>query len=527
MYMVGSNRLARYSTLSPLPYLGIHTPLDLLTELTRRRTLHFSQLDSMASAIIPQEILSLIADYTAIWNDKLTPYTLINKSWQFAFERRIYASIVVSSPSATTRITTGINSYHRKRGLSLESLDKLTNARKSYIRRITYRVAVPYWLDVLRIKTENYTYDNSWRLENNQAFSEGVSALFEYLSTAWTQQTISLDIALQAEYAYVSDEDDNSGHEPNTYPFSDGLDDDVAPYCADFAADWSLPSAKCITSLQFLELGIPSRIPDQYSPDGYRTESENKISVPAILKIAAACGALQTLQLAGEYGIPSTEPAMREHARDATAAALSHLPPSVQSLHYTGDLMNEFDGPDETRSPDMALRKQDLLCTAFHKISTQLRSLHIDGEVVFPELFCPLDEGPQGLLQTHWPYLQTLHLQNIDESFAFSALARYADGSASDEILLDRYMDDLYTTAGYAAQKMPRLKDLVVRFMYSHELSFGYDKGECDLMILKRSCDTYVPSARVLEAWKVPGEQLEFCPKLHSLVARYTSWPPV
>jgi hypothetical protein len=154
--------------------------------------------------------------------------------------------------------------------------------------------------------------------------------------------------------------------------------------------------------MQLLEIDIPSRIPDQYSPGGYRTGLENKISVPAVLKIAFACGALQTLELDACYGIPSTEPAMRNKARHATAAALSHLPPSVQSLRYTGDLMNESQGPDETRYPDMAFRKQDMLCAAFHKISMQLKSLHIDGEVIFPELFCPLDEGPQGLLQTHW-----------------------------------------------------------------------------------------------------------------------------
>jgi hypothetical protein len=480
----------------------------------------------MASSI-PQEILSLIAEYTATGDNKLTPYTLINKSWQCAFERHIYACVTVSSPSSTTSITTGLNSYHQKRGFSLSNLNQLPNTRRTYVRRIVYRVSVPYWLDVLRIKTENYTYENSWRRENNQAFSAGVGALFEYLSTAWTQQTISLDIALQAEYAYVNDEDDNDGHEPGTYPFSDGLDDNIAPYCADFQADWMLPSAKCVTSLQFPILEIPHCISDHYSPYGYRIESENKISVPAVLKIAAACGALQTLDLDAGYETPSTEPLMRGNTRDATAAALSNLPPSVQSLHYTGDLMKEAEGPDETRSPDMAFRKQDMLCAAFHKISRQLKSLHIDGEVVFPELFCPFDEGSQGLLQTHWPYLETLHVENIDESSAFSALPRYADGSASDETLLDRYVDDLYATAGYAAQKMPRLKDLVVRFMYRHELSFGYEQGDWSLEILKRSCDTYVPSARVLEAWKVLGRQLEICPGSHSLVATYTSWPPL
>jgi hypothetical protein len=247
--------------------------------------------------------------------------------------------------------------------------------------------------------------------------------------------------------------------------------------------------------------------------------------VPAVLKIAAACGAVQTLQLDACYGIPSTEPAMRSNARDATAAVLSQLPPSVQSLHYIGDLMNGSEGPDETRHLDAGFRRKDMLCTAFHKISTRLKFLPIDGEVVFPELFSPLDEGPQGLLQAHWPYLETLHVERIDESSVPSALARYADDSASDEVLLDRYMDDLYTQAGIAAQKMPRSKDLVVKFMYSHELSFGYDKGKWDLIILERSCDTYVPSARVLEAWKVPGGQLKLCPELHSLVATYTSWP--
>jgi hypothetical protein len=102
-----------------------------------------------------------------------------------------------------------------------------------------------------------------------------------------------------------------------------------------------------------------------------------------------------------------------------------------------------------------------------------------------------------------------------------------ADGSASDEVLLERYMDDLYTKAGCAAQKMPRLNDLLVKFKHGHELSFGYSKGEWSLDIMKRRCDTYVPSSRILEAWKVPGGQLEYCPGLLTLEAIYTSWPPV
>jgi hypothetical protein len=189
---------------------------------------------------------------------------------------------------------------------------------------------------------------------------------------------------------------------------------------------------------------------------------------------------------------------MRRSVRDAAAIALAHFPSSLQSVRYIGDSYNESGGESYTRLPSMAFRKQDMLSLALHKISTKLMTLCIDHEAVFPEFFCP--NGLQSLLQTHWPYLETLQLTNIDESSAFSGLARYADGTASDETLLDRYMDDLYTKAGYAAQRMPQLRDLVVRFMHSSELCFGYYRGKWSLGIMKRGCDTYVPSSRVVEA---------------------------
>jgi hypothetical protein len=157
------------------------------------------------------------------------------------------------------------------------------------------------------------------------------------------------------------------------------------------------------------------------------------------------------------------------------------------------------------------------------QISMQLKHLHIDDEAVFPELFCP--DG--GLLQTHWPYLETLHLDRIDDCSDFSAIARYADGSASDGTLLERYIDDIYTKAGYAAQRMPRLHDLLIKFIDGQGISFGYANGNWGLAILMCGGDSYVPSSRVLEAWGVPGGQLEFCPLSSSLEAIYASWPPI
>jgi hypothetical protein len=128
------------------------------------------------ASYLPQEILSLIAQHAAREEDKLTPYTLINRSWQAAFEEQIYASIVVLSPSNASFITVNPEERHKKRGLSLGWLDELTTgswrqARRTYVRRILYRVTVPYWLSDGREKDEDYTYDNVCRRQNNSAFS--------------------------------------------------------------------------------------------------------------------------------------------------------------------------------------------------------------------------------------------------------------------------------------------------------------------------------------------------------------------
>ena len=478
---------------------------------------------------MPQEILSHIAQYTT--NDRLAPYTLVNKSWQAAFERRMYSSIILLSPSTTTSITIGPSQQLPKRGLSLARLDQMTSGpqhwrhlRKTYIKKILYRVAVPNRIDSLRTKYDEYTYDNVWRRDNDKAFTEGVEALFEYLST-WTQQSISLEIALQAEYAYVSDTDYDEGHEPETRPFGDGLADDIAPYCANLLDASVLQEAKCITSLEFPDLDIPSRIPCQYSPDGYRSGAEDKISLPAILKIAAACGTLRTLRLDGAYQIPITEPAMRRQVRDATAAALYQLPPTVKSIEYIGDSPHTYDNPDD-RLPDAAFRRQDPLSIALHNICGQLKSLHINQETVFPELFCP--KGPEELMDIQWPYLETLHLERIDDNSPFSAITRYADGHTDDDVLVERYMDDMYTSIGYAARRMPRIRDLVVQWNDSREVSLGYHRGRWSVSFLVLRNATLVLSARVLNAWGIPEEDgLQADAASCTRYYNYTSWPPV
>jgi hypothetical protein len=218
----------------------------------------------------PQEILCLIAHHLARLDKKLSPYALVNKSWQAAFERQIYSSMVVRSPSDVTTIRKDIGWYtseevRYERGPSLETFINIISgpqdwqrARRRYVCQIIYRVVVPYWLDEDREKDEDYTYDNACRRENNQAFSEGVYQLFEHLST-WTNQAISLQIALQATDV-CTDEESGEPESIRTDITTGPTGEEIAPYCAEFVPGCSLPRASCITSLEFLELITPATI---------------------------------------------------------------------------------------------------------------------------------------------------------------------------------------------------------------------------------------------------------------------------
>jgi hypothetical protein len=466
----------------------------------------------MASSA-PQEILSLIAQHASRDNGKLTPYTLVNRAWQAAFEKQIYTSLVVLSPSETTSVSIGLEHRIEKRGLPLERFIMLTSgtpARCTYLRRILYRVAVPYWLSEERMKDEDYTYDNVCRRQNDQAFSQGVRSLFDCLST-WETKHISLDMALQAERVFTNEDDGEPGA-----LLANGDEDDIAPYCADFLPDCSLPSATCIISLGFSEPSTPAKIPGEHgAPD--LPCSENKISLPAILRIASACGNLQTIKLTDKYENPPTEPEMGLRYQLATVNGLAQLPSSIRSLNFCWSPPLGFDIP-ETRSPNPN-SELDPLCVALHKVSMQLQHLQIEDMAVFPELFYP--EGSTA----HWPNLETLRLDRIDDISPSGGVSRYADGSSSEETLTERYIDDLYTSLGHAAQSMPNLKRVNISLaVLGHELKVLFRDGQWILRV--RVNKDYRPSPRFLQAWKVPGEGLQPCKGRGWQQATYTSWPP-
>jgi hypothetical protein len=495
---------------------------------------------------LPQEILSLIVQSVVKEDDdhKLTLYTLVDRSWQIAFERQLYASIVVLSPSDVTTVRVSPNERRKKRGLSLATLNEITSGpqhwrqlRRTYIQRVLYRVAVPYWINSFReVSSSTFSCDNVWRRENDQAFSKGIWSLFDCLST-WIGLNISLDIALQAEigdfvrdYSAEDDEEDTyddvkrSLNEPGTSYMQTEFDTLVPPYGAHLSPDSYLPRARCVASLDFPIINLVNS----------DTLSENSVSLPAILRIASACGALQRMKLDStlqriddNYGVPYTTSEMWVQERDAIATALIRLPPTIQHLELLGDLI--FADYLATRDTNPDFHREDPLSAAFRDVSRQLKALHIKREAIFPELF---SLGPAN---SHWPQLEVIHLAEIYcSSKLFGVLERYADGSSTDEALGDRYIEDMYTSLGHAVQKMPKLKHVFVEIEGS-TLSLDFRDGRWTLSIMVYEHTTYKPSSSVFEAWKVSRENLQSRTGINVegyddakfWEYTYTSWPPL
>jgi hypothetical protein len=426
--------------------------------------------------------------------------------------------MVLRSPSDVTTIRNNIGWYtseevRYERGPSLETFINITSgpqdwqrARRRYVRQIIYRVVVPYWLDEDREKDEDYTYDNTCRRENNQAFSEGVCQLFEHLST-WTNQAISLQIALQA--TDVCTEEESGEPESIRTDITTGpTGEEIAPYCAELVPGCSLPRASCITSLEFLELITPATIYYEHCSQDLLAY-ENKISLPARLSIASACSCLKNIRLDRGDDIPWSEPRMRDIRRTAAAEGFSQLPRTIADMTLCWSSHSEYEIAD-LRQP----KGSDL-----HKFSMQLQHLRIESLAVYPELFCP--DGPRLPIEAHWPYLETLHLKNqVCEYGPFDGVDPYAS-----DLLRERYLNDLYTSLGRAAQKMPRLKSVVLTFRsLDHELELSIKNERWNLTLCVM--DNYQPSPAFLKAWKVPGGSLQPCINRYWQEATYPSWPP-
>ncbi|KAH0264083.1 hypothetical protein KCU91_g12296, partial [Aureobasidium melanogenum] len=366
------------------------------------------------AAELPQEILSIIAAYSAADNQKLANYALVNRA----------------CPSQTTEIVVGDNLKFKKRGLTLEQFKSATSgpqdwciARRKAVRRIIYRIAVPHWLDDAREKEDGFFYDNFMRRENDGAFCKGLPPMFEVLST-WGDKDhpISLSIVLQAEHVYTSDQ----GGEPFTRSYG-GFDPLVTAYRASLRSDCNIFIAKCVASLDFPEAWTPAAM-----------GSENGISPSAALKISAACGGDQLLcmRVPGEFMIPPHDAVCEVQERDSTGNNMHLLPTSVRKLDIDWPWLDTDEGPVRTSPPTFALQP-DALSAALHTVSLQLRELHTEKLHLLPDVFrC------SSSCSHHWPNLETLELLLIPYDI-FGINLQYDHEVTGEPKLSNDYFDSL------------------------------------------------------------------------------------
>jgi hypothetical protein len=404
-----------------------------------------------------------------------------------------------------------------KRGLTLKRVDATTTGpepwkptQQAAIQCILYSVAVPHWLSEAVQKDEDYTYDNAFQRENDQAFSEGMRSLFDYLSR-WTdkRRPISLDVVLQAENVYTSDQD----AEPET-DITDGTEELIAPCRAKFIQDCHLATVSCISSLDFHESWIPAGM-----------GCENRISPGAALKIASACGgnALRKVELEDDYQISPVDAALAIEKRESTAIFLSRLPSSVRRLDIQWSAYpGEYEVPSVHYPLPAVFLRPDALPAALHDVSLHLKELRINELDVLPEFFCPSHSESQS--SPNWANLEILHVTGVPCYTPFGDELRFAESGHSRDVLVKSYFDEFYASVGFAVQRMPKLKHLSTIFgIHDLELDLVVCKGRGALGLNFNGSYELPPS--VMQAWKLYTGQLR---KGHGgwFKAEYETWPP-
>lgn len=203
---------------------------------------------------LPQEVLALIADPVNLRaEDKLAPYTLINKVWQFAFEARLYRSLVLNSPSdVDTGYCAKTRKTYPKPGLSWVGFDAMTSGpqpwkcrRRAAIRTISYLVAVPHLL--YKVDQRGLQYYTHAKKENGRAFSRG---MFHYLAVQWTDKALPISLKLALHTDMTQDAFEGRQILPSSGPVATekSVDD---YYEANLVPDIHLPTVTCISKLKY------------------------------------------------------------------------------------------------------------------------------------------------------------------------------------------------------------------------------------------------------------------------------------
>jgi hypothetical protein len=231
------------------------------------------EFSSIMSHKLPLELLLLISKHLESDPLSFTRYVLVCRRWQAVFEPLLYSKVCVRSED-----------FKLDKGtMSLDKFRSLTSgpaSRRTFIRDVDYTVVIPYQLDDYETVKRKATYNeqNVVRDANNEAFEEGIVALFTTLSSWGKNHQINLRLKALGREDVL---EPRTREEFRVYHWQNVLDGEIVvrPYHARFPNDDSstIPQIDCVRHLGF------------YSP--------NFIWGGAALQLARCCSGLRGLFL--------------------------------------------------------------------------------------------------------------------------------------------------------------------------------------------------------------------------------------
>lgn len=144
----------------------------------------------------PLEILFQIAEFIEpCKRTPFTPYTLVCRRWQAAFEPLIYKRLNVCSDGFG--VASGTLSLSQFQSMTSGAASRIS--RRYMVQSISYWIAVPYKLMDYRSIVpadglEHYKEDNTVRNSNDEAFKNGMADLFNTLASWSGDHQFSLSL---------------------------------------------------------------------------------------------------------------------------------------------------------------------------------------------------------------------------------------------------------------------------------------------------------------------------------------------
>ncbi|KAK8131959.1 hypothetical protein PG999_000132 [Apiospora kogelbergensis] len=434
---------------------------------------------------IPAEIkLAIVRQLLDVSPESAHTYATVSREWQRFIEPTTFASLKLDQ------------------GRLGQARETLTPTRQTYVRKIQFTALLPDYHDLKELEESD-----SEKKENNEAFSDAVTSLMEFLSTWSSAHNGGIELELCAACT-IDLQGYNGGMEK---------------------ALWILNRRerreRCVLSYVALNDGLYHQLPELSLVRKFTcppaSVTHRRLVPRTCCEIASRFPRLRSIDWNLRDG--SHDYSFRLQLRNDFAIGLSALPESIRhfTLSYVGDTTSFghfIDDPDPLIYPGAT---RDPLSVALRKVSIQMEDVSL-YMVAGSELLWDSDLHPNQ--QGHWPLLRKIELRlNVNNRtpqgealFDFDPLEPDYDPSPGPRIASDRVVPIPAQLTPYqlalarAAGRMPNLTSLWVTIgdrigdfiTYTVEPTSGADQGSrAEFIYEGSSATTDTITQEIQEEW--------------------------